>query len=114
MMVRVEVSGAPHYPSQGAALRRALGDFFDAQCNSSATWPCARSNVTQSVEQLATNYFHLANAENPAVRALDIGCFTPESARYRDYLNAAAAGGNFGNWSPSPRSRAPNKLIVDS
>ena len=44
---------------------------------------------------LATNYFRLAKAENPAIRVLDLGYFTPESAHYRDYLNAVAAGGNF-------------------
>jgi tRNA-splicing ligase RtcB len=44
---------------------------------------------------LATNYFRLAKEENPAIEALDLGYFTPESAHYRDYLNAVAAGGNF-------------------
>ncbi len=44
---------------------------------------------------LATNYFRLAKQENPAIKALDLGYFTPESAHYRDYLNAVAAGGNF-------------------
>ena len=44
---------------------------------------------------LATNYFQLAKEENPAIKALDLGYFTPESAHYRDYLNAVAAGGNF-------------------
>src|SRR2546429_3022450 len=44
---------------------------------------------------LATNYFQLAREENPAIKALDLGYFTPESAHYRDYLNAVAAGGNF-------------------
>ena len=44
---------------------------------------------------LATHYFHLARAENRAVRALDLGYFTPDSRHYRDYLNAVAAGANF-------------------
>ena len=44
---------------------------------------------------LATNYFRKAKEENPAIKALDLGYFTPESAHYRDYLNAVAAGGNF-------------------
>src|SRR5207237_3645685 len=39
---------------------------------------------------LATNYFQLAREENPAIKALDLGYFTPESAHYRDYLNAVA------------------------
>lgn len=45
---------------------------------------------------LATNYFDLARAEKPEVITdLDLGYFTPESAHYRSYLNAVAAGGNF-------------------
>ncbi|TME77400.1 MAG: RtcB family protein, partial [Chloroflexi bacterium] len=44
---------------------------------------------------LATNYFRKAKEENPAIKALDLGYFTPESTHYRDYLNAVAAGGNF-------------------
>lgn len=44
---------------------------------------------------LATNYFHLAKAENATIKALDLGYFTPESTHYRDYLNAVAAGANF-------------------
>src|SRR6266568_8070499 len=44
---------------------------------------------------LATNYFQLAKEENPDIKALDLGYFTPESAHYRGYLNAVAAGGNF-------------------
>jgi tRNA-splicing ligase RtcB (3'-phosphate/5'-hydroxy nucleic acid ligase) len=45
---------------------------------------------------LATNYFDLAQAEKPEVITdLDLGYFTPESAHYREYLNAVAAGGNF-------------------
>src|SRR5712692_5870275 len=44
---------------------------------------------------LATNYFRLAKEENPAIKVLDLGYFTPESPHYRDYLNAVAAGGNF-------------------
>ncbi len=45
---------------------------------------------------LATNYFELARAEKPdQVRDIDLGYFTPDSAHYRSYLNAVAAGGNF-------------------
>ncbi len=44
---------------------------------------------------LATNYFHLAREENPAIKALDLGYFTPDSPHYSDYLNAVAAGANF-------------------
>ncbi len=51
--------------------------------------------MTQSVQQLATNYVHLAKAANPDHQGAGLGYFTPESARYRDYLNAVAAGGNF-------------------
>ncbi len=45
---------------------------------------------------LATNYFEMARAEKPSVITdIDLGYFTPDSAHYRDYLNAVAAGGNF-------------------
>ena len=45
---------------------------------------------------LATNYFELAREERPdEIKDLDLGYFTPESAHYRAYLNAVAAGGNF-------------------
>ncbi len=44
---------------------------------------------------LATNYFELARQENPNLQHIDLGYFTPESAHYRDYLNAVAAGANF-------------------
>src|SRR5205085_10186744 len=37
---------------------------------------------------LATNYFHLARIENPAIKALDLGYFTPDSRHYRDYLRS--------------------------
>jgi tRNA-splicing ligase RtcB (3'-phosphate/5'-hydroxy nucleic acid ligase) len=44
---------------------------------------------------MATNYFDAARTENPAITEIDLGYFTPESAHYKDYLNAVAAGGNF-------------------
>ncbi|HEV2884326.1 MAG TPA: RtcB family protein [Pyrinomonadaceae bacterium] len=45
---------------------------------------------------LATNYFEKAREERPdAVTGIDLGYFTPESAHYKDYLNAVAAGGNY-------------------
>src|SRR4051812_38449861 len=45
---------------------------------------------------LATNYFNLAKEEKPdEIKHLDTGYFTPDSAHYRSYLNAVAAGGNF-------------------
>lgn len=45
---------------------------------------------------LATNYFELARSERPdAITDIDLGYFTPDSAHYRDYLNAVAAGGNY-------------------
>jgi tRNA-splicing ligase RtcB len=45
---------------------------------------------------LATNYFEMAKAEKPhLITDIDLGYFTPESAHYRDYLNAVASGGNF-------------------
>jgi tRNA-splicing ligase RtcB (3'-phosphate/5'-hydroxy nucleic acid ligase) len=45
---------------------------------------------------LATNYFEMAREEKPRVITdIDLGYFTPDSAHYRDYLNAVAAGGNY-------------------
>ncbi|MBI2391488.1 MAG: RtcB family protein [Deltaproteobacteria bacterium] len=44
---------------------------------------------------LATNYFELARDENPAIRELDLGYFTRESAHFDDYVNAVAAGANY-------------------
>ncbi len=44
---------------------------------------------------LATNYFELAREENPAIREIDLGYFTPESPHFADYVNAVAAGANF-------------------
>lgn len=44
---------------------------------------------------LATNFFELAREENPAIRELDLGYFTPESPHFGDYVNAVAAGANY-------------------
>ncbi len=45
---------------------------------------------------LATNFFDMARAERPdEITDLDLGYFTPDSAHYKDYLNAVAAGGNY-------------------
>jgi tRNA-splicing ligase RtcB len=44
---------------------------------------------------LATNYFQMARDERPEISDIDLGFFTPESAHFRAYLNAVAAGGNF-------------------
>jgi tRNA-splicing ligase RtcB len=44
---------------------------------------------------LATNYFALAREERPEIRDLDLGYFTPDSPRQREYLNAVSAAGNF-------------------
>ena len=44
---------------------------------------------------LATNYFQMAKEENAELTDIDLGYFTPESAHFRDYLDAVAAGGNF-------------------
>lgn len=44
---------------------------------------------------LATNYFEVARDENPAIRELDLGYFTPESPHFEEYVNAVAAGANY-------------------
>ncbi len=44
---------------------------------------------------LATNYLEMARSENPEVKDIDLGYFTPGSKHFREYLNAVAAGGNY-------------------
>ncbi len=44
---------------------------------------------------LATNYFQMAKDENPSVKDIDLGYFTPSSKHFDDYLSAVAAGGNY-------------------
>ncbi|MGZ3419830.1 MAG: RtcB family protein [Polyangiales bacterium] len=44
---------------------------------------------------LATNYFAMARDENPGLRDIDLGYFTPEMPHYHDYLSAVAAGANY-------------------
>lgn len=44
---------------------------------------------------LATNYFAMARDENPALRDIDLGYFTPDMPHYQDYLDAVAAGANY-------------------
>lgn len=45
---------------------------------------------------LATNYFQMAKDERPGeITDLDLGWFSPDSAHFRAYLNAVAAGGNY-------------------
>src|SRR5438445_1801838 len=92
--------GGPGRPERGVPQLATLGGgnhFIELQGNlgTDTLYVQMHSGSRGFGHGLATNYFHLARAENPAIKALDLGYFTPESAHYRDYLNAVAAGGNF-------------------
>jgi tRNA-splicing ligase RtcB len=92
--------GGPGRPECGVPQLGTLGGgnhFIELQGNlgSDTLYVQLHSGSRGFGHGLATNYFHLARKENPAIKALDLGYFTPESAHYRDYLNAVAAGGNF-------------------
>jgi tRNA-splicing ligase RtcB len=92
--------GGPGRPERGIPQLGTLGGgnhFIELQGNlgTDTLYVQLHSGSRGFGHGLATNYFHLAKDENPAIKALDLGYFTPESAHYRDYLNAVAAGGNF-------------------
>jgi len=92
--------GGPGRPERGIPQLGTLGGgnhFIELQGNlgSDTLYVQMHSGSRGFGHGLATNYFQLAKAENPAIKVLDLGYFTPESAHYRDYLNAVAAGGNF-------------------
>jgi tRNA-splicing ligase RtcB (3'-phosphate/5'-hydroxy nucleic acid ligase) len=92
--------GGPGRPERGVPQLGTLGGgnhFIELQGNlgSDTLYIQMHSGSRGFGHGLATNYFHLAKQDNPAIKALDLGYFTPESAHYRDYLNAVAAGGNF-------------------
>ena len=92
--------GGPGRPERGVAQLGTLGGgnhFIELQGNLryGTLYVQMHSGSRGFGHGLATNYFHLAKKENPAIKALDLGYFTPESVHYRDYLNAVAAGGNF-------------------
>ena len=92
--------GGPGRPERGVPQLGTLGGgnhFIELQGNlgTDTLYVQLHSGSRGFGHGLATNYFHLAKEENPAIKALDLGYFTPQSAHYRDYLNAVAAGGNF-------------------
>jgi len=92
--------GAQGRPERGIPQLGTLGGgnhFIELQGNvkSDALYVQMHSGSRGFGHGLATNYFHLAKADNPAIKALDLGYFTPESSHYRAYLNAVSAGGNF-------------------
>jgi tRNA-splicing ligase RtcB (3'-phosphate/5'-hydroxy nucleic acid ligase) len=92
--------GGPGRPDRGIPQLGTLGGgnhFIELQGNvkTDALYVQLHSGSRGFGHGLATNYFHLARKENPAVKALDLGYFTPDSRHYRDYLNAVAAGANF-------------------
>ncbi len=92
--------GGPGRPERGVPQLGTLGGgnhFIELQENvgTGSLYVQLHSGSRGFGHGLATNYFHLARAENPAIKALDLGYFTPGSRHYTDYLNAVAAGANF-------------------
>ena len=92
--------GGPGRPERGVPQLGTLGGgnhFIELQENvrTGSLYVQMHSGSRGFGHGLATNYFHLARAENPAIKALDLGYFTPDSRHYSDYLNAVAAGANF-------------------
>jgi tRNA-splicing ligase RtcB len=92
--------GGPGRPERGIPQLGTLGGgnhFIELQGNvgTDTLYVQMHSGSRGFGHGLATNYFHLARSENPTIRALDLGYFTPDSPHYADYLNAVAAGANF-------------------
>lgn len=92
--------GGPGRPERGVPQLATLGGgnhFIELQENvvSGNLYLQMHSGSRGFGHGLATNYFHVARSENPAIKALDLGYFTPDSRHYTDYLNAVAAGANF-------------------
>ncbi len=92
--------GGPGRPERGMPQLGTLGGgnhFIELQGNvkTDTLYVQMHSGSRGFGHGLATNYFHLARKENPTIKALDLGYFTPDSPHYADYLNAVAAGANF-------------------
>jgi tRNA-splicing ligase RtcB len=92
--------GGPGRPERGVPQLGTLGGgnhFIELQGNigTDTLYVQMHSGSRGFGHGLATNYFHLAREENPTIKALDLGYFTPDSPHYSDYLNAVAAGANF-------------------
>src|SRR5256714_9360398 len=92
--------GGPGRPERGVPQLATLGGgnhFIELQGNvgTDTLYVQMHSGSRGFGHGLATNYFHLARAENPTIKALDLGYFTPDSPHYASYLNAVAAGANF-------------------
>jgi tRNA-splicing ligase RtcB len=92
--------GGPGRPERGVPQLGTLGGgnhFIELQgnVNTDSLYVQMHSGSRGFGHGLATNYFHLARKENPTIKALDLGYFTPDSPHYTDYLNAVAAGANF-------------------
>ena len=92
--------GGPGRPERGVPQLATLGGgnhFIELQGNlgRDTLYVQMHSGSRGFGHGLATNYFHLARAENPTIKALDLGYFTPDSPHCASYLNAVAAGANF-------------------
>jgi tRNA-splicing ligase RtcB len=92
--------GGPGKPERGVAQIGSLGGgnhFIELQrCVQTQTLFIQIHTGSRGFGHgLATNYFRIAKAENPALKSMDLGYFTPESPNYHAYLNAVSAGANF-------------------
>ncbi|HEY5955713.1 MAG TPA: RtcB family protein [Polyangiaceae bacterium] len=78
-------------------LQRGVGPAEDPQCADDGLLHVQIHTGSRGFGHgLATNYFALARDERKELGGnLDLGYFLPDSAHYRGYLNAVAAGANF-------------------
>ncbi|MBI4542758.1 MAG: RtcB family protein [Gemmatimonadetes bacterium] len=91
--------GGPGRPERGVTQLGSLGGgnhFMELQADQHGMlWVMVHTGSRGFGHGLTTNYFQVAKQENPKLPALDLGYFTPDSAHWRSYKNAVAAGANF-------------------
>lgn len=86
-------------PERGISQVGSLGGgnhFMELQADQDGKlWVMVHTGSRGFGHGLTTNFFQLAQQENPGLPSLDLGYFTPDSRHWRSYRNAVAAGGNF-------------------
>lgn len=92
--------GVPNGPDRGMTQLGSLGGgnhFIELQkCEETNTlFVQAHTGSRGFGHGLATHFFELAQLENPKVKDIDLGYFTPDSPHYKNYLNAVAAAANY-------------------
>lgn len=92
--------GGPGKPERGLDQLGSLGGgnhFIELQkCEETSTlFVQVHTGSRGFGHGLATNYFAMARDENPGLRDIDLGYFTPDMPHYGDYLSAVAAGANY-------------------